>query len=350
MLPAMFGGAEKPAALLLRKQAERAASAKDLYAAAAAEGKAHEATPAIRQFLSDPDIQDIVTGLQQTDQFANVSPESYDMLDAIYKTLSDQAKQAQKGLDALSPTKANQGRFRLSDIKGKQQKLLRAMGAPGASVVQETQTIPAMTTAQSPRPDTRTALGNFRDMFTVAAKRGEGTPQQQMARRALERHSAESSIEPIRGGAGPHELTTERIQYAPAVAPTYERAVQDYAKRSAEIDAIQRGYEALRSSLSNSLPTAKNLTRKTPEAFAEWAVKASPVEVAGAREGILGGLKMAAPRRLSINPLRGFGVPNALSAVGNASDLLRSAATPEQQWIDALQNLGLLTAGNATSP
>jgi hypothetical protein len=59
---------------------------------------------------------------------------------------------------------------------------------------------------------------------------------------------------------------------------------------------------------------------------------------------------MAVPKNLSANPLAVFGLPRAAGTLRSASGLLRDAVTPEQQWIEALQNLGLLTAGNATSP
>lgn len=359
VLPRKLGGAGNPASVLLEKQAERAKSASDMYGAAMAEGRAHEATPAIQEFLADPDIKAITEGLQQLDEFANVPAESPEMLHAIYKTLSDQAGKAKRGLEALTPTQANQGRFRLSDIRGKQQNLLKAMGAGGTAVTPETrtlvsETVPALETAQSPRPDIRTALDAFHSRPGIAAARREGTVAQQMARESLERHSAENVVSPALQGAPvartltKEVVTPEQVRYAPAMMPSYEQAVKDFAKRSREIDAIQRGYDVHRASLSDNTPTAKNLTRKTPEAFAEWAAGASPEEVAAARQGILGHTRMS--MRASANPFTGFGaLPNAAKAT-KAASLLRDAQTPNQTLLEMIQNLGLLGAGSSTQP
>lgn len=255
-----------PASTLLARQAERAASARKLYGAALQEGRNNGTSTEVQAFVKEPMIADIVDGLRQTDEFANTAADAPEMLDAIYKTLSDQAGKAKRGLDALTPAAANQGRFRLSDIRGKQQRLLGTMEAPTSS-------------------------------------------------------SVSGSM------------------------PSYPKAVQDFAQRTREIEAIQKGYDALRGSLSDNLPTAKNLTRKTPEAFAEWAAKATPEEVQAAREGVLGATKMAIKPKVNPFGLFGLGRP-----AGKASSLLRDANTPSQAYLEVLQNLGLLTAGNASSP
>jgi hypothetical protein len=196
--------ATKPAANLIAKQAERAKSAAQLYGAAMAEGKAAAVTPQIQSFLAEPDVAEIVGELQQTRPFANVAPDSPEMLDAVYKTLSDRAAQVKKGLEAVSPNRPNIGRFRRQDIQAA-----------------KTQALGAMDTTM----------------------------------------------------------------------PSYREAVNDFATRSREMDALRRGYDALIKKAANTAPSAKQLTRTTPEAFADWTTTAQPEELQGAVQGLLGGTK-----------------------------------------------------------
>lgn len=304
--------AKNPATEVLRMKAERALSAKTMYDLALKHGEGKEATQAIQKFVSEPDIAEIVTELQSTNAFKNVSATAPKMLDAIYKTLSDQGATAKKGLDALTPNKVNIGRFKLSNIKSTQERLLNAMEAPGSKTV--TTEIPAMTTAQSPAPSVRDAIDAFQRRLGLSVTRKEGTTAQQMARQSLERHGAEASIPAIRGASVPSSIT-ETVT-TPAVMPTYRAAVEDFGKRSAELTGMQKGYEAVLTKLSNNLPSFKNLDRKTPEAFAEWVKTATPGERAAAIKGLLGATKAA------------FGQPGKTFGPGRrattaATDLLR---------------------------
>ncbi len=114
-------------AALVAKQAERANSARQLYGAAMAEGQGKAVTHPIAQFLAEPDIDEIVTELQSTRPFQGVAADDPKMLDAVYKTLSDRAGTLKKGLESVTPTRPNIGRFRLGDVKAAQGQALDAM-------------------------------------------------------------------------------------------------------------------------------------------------------------------------------------------------------------------------------
>lgn len=344
--------AKNPAANLLQRQASRAQSAKALYDAAI-QGGSREPTQAVQKFLAEPDIAALVGELQQSRPLQGVAAHDPRMLDAIYKTLSDRAAQLQKGLDAVSPNRPNIGRFRLQDTKAAQQKLLDALEQRGTKTVEvqppvpavPEQVVPSPTTAQSPAPDLRDAINNFWTRQAVAAQRGEGTVEQQMARQALERHGMENVVSPSLSGApGPRVIpgtpaqpaATAQVPVPPAMAG-YRDAVTDFAQRSADITGVKRGYDALRTAIHPTLPRGANLTRITPEALAEDAASMSPSVRSAVGEGVLGGTKMA---------LKQAPLTTGRKAVSKAPSIMRAAGVPQQQLIDALTRM-LLTGGNA---
>jgi len=256
-------GAPNTAKLLLGKNAERAESARQLYGAAMKEGLSGDTnTPQIQRFLAEPDIAEIVAELQTTRQFDDLPAHAPEMLDAIYKVLSDRAGVVKKGLASVSPNRPNIGRFKGEDIRAAQRQALSALRGSRSS---------------------------------------------------------------------------------PGPMPTYPKAVEDFSQRTREIEAIQRGYDVIRQASSDYLPTAKNLTRKGPEAFLDWAAKASPEELAAARQGISGGVKAQFGRGgLTMKPYR--------TALGEAPELLRATDTPTTEFLRLLRNAGLLTAGDLASP
>ncbi len=125
----------------------------------------------------------------------------------------------------------------------------------------------------------------------------------------------------------------------PGPMPSYRPAVEGYANASRQIEATQRGSDVLKSKLSSVLPASRNLTRTTPEAFADWAAKATPEQLQAAKRGILGATKT----QLFKAPLTA-----GRRAVFDAPALLRDVPTKGQESVNLLQNLGLLTAGNST--
>jgi hypothetical protein len=334
LIPASMGGAGPTADRLLQMQADRAQSARALYGTALDDGQGKAPTQAIIDYTNEPEIADRIAKLRELEPLKNLAPTDPQMLDALYKSFSDEAKAVQKSAGAIDPTKINLGRFRGQHIAARQSQLLDAMSTPGT----ETTTIPAPQTAQSPAPSLRDALQNFRDRQTAAYTRTAGTTDQQMARQALERHDAESIVSPpLTGAPSAQTITTQ----TPPMMPSYPQAVNDFKQRSQNIDALQKGYEALRTSLADNLPTAKNLTRKTPQAFAEWVRTANQEQVDAARQGVLGAVRDAlAKPGVTFAPGR--------RAAGNAAKLLRLTPTTDQTTTEVLQNLGLLTAGNSS--
>ena len=137
--------AKNPAANLLQRQASRAQSAAQLYGKALAEGQGKTGTAAVQKFLAEPDIAAVVDELSQTRPFQGVAKDSPEMLDAVYKTLSDRAAQLKKGLDSVTPNRPNIGRFRLHDTKAAQGELLDAVGG-GTTMPGPMPTYPAAVT------------------------------------------------------------------------------------------------------------------------------------------------------------------------------------------------------------
>lgn len=121
------GFTKSPEANLLKRQADRAKSAKNLYDIALAQGKGATVPPEVTAYLAEPEIAARVGALQKLDEFKGLAPDSPEMLDALYKTLGDEAKQIGKGLAQADPSKPNTGRFRQRDVGGKKDRLLDAL-------------------------------------------------------------------------------------------------------------------------------------------------------------------------------------------------------------------------------
>lgn len=328
---------KSPAANVIARKMQQALSAKRLYGAAIDAGQGKEPTPAVQEFLQEPDIAGIVERLQQTRPFQGVEAHDPRMLDEIYKTLSDHVKSLGKGLAAVDPRNANSARVAMSDARQAQARLLAAVEQPGTKTV--TTTAPPITTAQSPHPDLRSAIGNFWDRLGIVHARKEGTVAQQMARQALERHGAENVVSPSLSGAPPGERVIEETVEIPAMMPGYRAAVDDFAEHGQGVRGVEKGYDALRTRLAKALPKASNLTRTTPEALNEWAAAASDAARDAAGEGILGAAKDAT----------GLGLRTGLKAMSKAPSVMRDAQVPAQQIFDRLMQLGLLSA-NAARP
>jgi hypothetical protein len=137
-----------PAAQRLQQMlTDRAKSATPLFNKALSEGVGKTGTPAIKSFLNEPDVAEIVTELQSTRKFANTAADAPEMLDAVYKVLSDRGAQLKKGLESVSPTKPNIGRFRAEDVREAKDQALHAMSG-GKSL-------------PGPMPTYRDAVENF---------------------------------------------------------------------------------------------------------------------------------------------------------------------------------------------
>lgn len=132
---------------VIQREASRSLSASKTYAKALAEGQGATNTPAIQAILKRPDVAEIADGLLQTQQFQGKQAHDPELLDAIYKTLSDRSGQIKRGLDALTPNRPNIGRYALNEIKATQNDLLDAMSGG----------------ANAPMPSYRQAVQDFAD-------------------------------------------------------------------------------------------------------------------------------------------------------------------------------------------
>lgn len=135
---AMAGGrallAQPTAKVLDKLVSQKAKVAGPLYRTALREGQGRTASSsAIQNALQKPDIKEIVAELKKTRQFANVADDAPEMLDAVYKVLSDRAGLAKRAAEAVSPNRPNIGRYRREDIKAAQEELMDAM-AGGSTV------------------------------------------------------------------------------------------------------------------------------------------------------------------------------------------------------------------------
>lgn len=205
------------ATVRLRLLAARASSAKDLYDAAIAEGRGKIAPQAVQEFLASDDIAPIVQELQSTRVHANTAADAPEMLDAVYKYLSDQAGALRGKLGALTPRFAARGRVAAQDVRGAQNEMLDALETPGTFTrparpaitrnvpappprdIFEMKWMPGETPVNAPEVGASAAPG--------PASQGWETSAQQNMRPALERHGAENIVSPpLRGEANPVEF------------------------------------------------------------------------------------------------------------------------------------------------
>jgi hypothetical protein len=245
------------AAMLAARDAARSAAATPLYNKAMQEGAGRTVTPAVAQALKSPDLAEIVSELQQTRALAGKAPESPEMMDAVYKVLSDRAALLKRGQDAVTPTRPNIGRFRLQDTHAAQGDLMDAMAG--------------------------------------------GTTM-------------------------------------PGPMPSYRPAVQTFAQHSGEMNALQRGNDALLDQLSHRMPRGKMLDRTTPEAQQDWAAGATEGQRAAAGEGMLGAVRAAFSPS---TPMRG------IKALWNAPTTARTLGVPLQETLDTSLRRLLLGANAA---
>ncbi len=123
---------------------ERDAAAGPMFHSALTQGQGITALdPDVAMFISQPKVKDIIDGLKGLKEFQSVSDDSPEMLDAVYKVLSDQSAAAKRGLEAVTPNKPNLGRFTARDIRATKDEALDAM--------------------DSAMPDYRTAVKTYAD-------------------------------------------------------------------------------------------------------------------------------------------------------------------------------------------
>lgn len=168
LLPKALGGAGGADANIVARQAARAQSAKQLYATALAEGRAHGGmTPEIQQFLGEDDIAPIVERIQAGRTGSQLDTPG--LLDRVYKELSDMGRTAGKPLTSIDPSKPNLAVSRTADIRAAKDQALSAMSGTQA--------------APGPMPSYAKAVGDFADQSRGidAVKKGYQAVQGQMA-------------------------------------------------------------------------------------------------------------------------------------------------------------------------
>ncbi len=114
------GFAKNPQANILARQADRAASAAKLYGAAQTEGEMNGANTAVRQFIQEPEIASRIEALQSLEQYKNTPADSPEMMRALARNMSDEAKTLSKGMAVTDPSKPNTLREKaisLADLK-----------------------------------------------------------------------------------------------------------------------------------------------------------------------------------------------------------------------------------------
>lgn len=400
---------------IIARQAERAASAKRLYAGALSEGRFKEVTPQLKAYLAEPDVAERVAQIRQlTGAGEDVTPE---LLDQLYKSFADEAKQLEKGLGQIDPSKPNTLRARAQQIGRQKDRLLSALKAPGREtkppltldVAPELHTVepritPGRETLQGPIPGAdvetvppslirlpsgrlRTDLSNVEDdalaseyrrlaelnqreqaLHGSVTERGYRAQYEELPRtekfgrkgqedlpdasgtvdpdvlaavvrrarqQAMDRIGAEMERRPAishgedvsfdfganaepkqHGPAGPAfqlrgqsdvvkpgvsiQTPSMRVQTAPAetrdipaMMPGYEEAVQDFARRSAEINAIGKGMNAMQGKTRPTFKQIMSKETKTPETFERWFQSAPENERKAALEGVLGDVRNA---------------------------------------------------------
>lgn len=381
------GFAKNPQANILARQADRAASAAKLYGAAQTEGEMNGANTAVRQFIQEPEVASRIEALQALEQYKNTPADSPQMMRALARSMSDEAKTLNKGMAVTDPSKPNTLREKAASLSDLKKRLINTVSNPSEKpplhldvAEQRYETDPLI---ESARP----RLEGPTPRVSVEPPSGE-TPAQQMAREALQRRSglaAARQAGSIEGQAveeagnrpvirPPAEQPTPefvvgerqervlrpgidvttpamRVQTAPAEAepammPSFREASQDFARRSSEIDALRKGMGALQGESGQQRPTPNNVISKNPktlEAFANWAQtggsKGGPVapgELQAAREGVLGDLSNSwryEKQGIRMAPFR--------HDAAVASKLLRAAPDKSQSLTDLLQSLGL---------
>lgn len=309
--------------------ANRAASARELYGAAMQEGRTREATKHVQDFLADPEIAGFVDEIAGTAGNEHLAPDSPEMLDRVFKLLSEREGQALKG--QLNGTRTASNQLNQQGARVQKERLLGAIETPEVRTIPgESVPVPPMETAQSPNPDIRTAIGNFYGRSAEAARRTDPaeTVAQQAARTALERNEAYGAATPSLTGApakgGTVQLSDDFEATVPPFMSKYREAVNDYATRTGELKAATKGYDAVRQELTGNLPAGKNVLKQGEQGLEEWLRTASPEEVDAARRGILGAAKMDMVR----NPMKNLrGLVTGSGGNAAAAKMLRTTGS-----------------------
>lgn len=129
--PKWLGGVGDAAATRKGMIDARGGEAAENFGNALAEGQGKQVPQAVLDWLKAPDIAPIVADLKATRPFANVAEDSPEMVDAVYKNLSDKAGMMKGKLAAVLPRNANLGRVAAADNAMARQEGLEAVADAG---------------------------------------------------------------------------------------------------------------------------------------------------------------------------------------------------------------------------
>lgn len=110
------------------------------------------------------------------------------------------------------------------------------------------------------------------------------------------------------------------------VAPSFRQAVQEHAALAGEQGAAQLASDAAPRIMRGGTVPFKKLTKTGPEAVLQQIVGMKQGEAEAAKEALLARLKERGLHNLTLNPLKGFGVPNALESGARLSPFVNAAS------------------------
>lgn len=312
---------------------------KENYGQLAEEAKASAERPtteAVQKAFEDPDVSHYVGLVRASRRFKNADDAT--VAREADKLMTRQRREWKKQIEAKDGQYDASLDIKVGDLSDAQKVLRRALSESGV----ETTTIPAPTTAQSPPPSLRDALSNFDKAKGVAASRTEGTVEQQMARKALERHHAENVVSPPLRGSPTESVVESEI---PPMLPSHPHAVAEKARmegeRAAEKEAATMGSRIARGLRTNP----KNAETKSPEAYLDKVSDGERMpqnEAQAAARAFLSGLKEDikrpewTPNQSLLGLLKGAARPvQRLNRVGPYVDALdRAAGNPVSEPLD----------------
>lgn len=310
------------------------------YGRALGNAAGREATPAIQGVLNDPYMAQHIAAIRALPQMQGVPETSPQFLHALYKRLSDIEGGAITGLESVEARNPNTKAETQEAARTLKDRLLSAMETAGEKPP-ITFDVPAETRTVEPRitPGREPQRG---PVLPGTAGRAMGD-QSQVAMDANGRAVAVSPRD-VQGPAGPAfqlraqpnvvkpgivaQTPAMRIQTAPgkpvsAYMPEYRGAVDQAREGFAQLDALQKGYEAL--------PALAKTTQMTPQQVEEFSIPSLQNFLNGKSPETAEQLRTGIQASNNANKLVGFkrvlgpiGVPTLNATAKTAPKVLRA--------------------------
>lgn len=131
-------------------------------------------------------------------------------------------------------------------------------------------------------------------------------------------YKAGSALEKAEISQGKREL----LKAADNIMPSFRPAVYQHATAKGELDAFRAGADATGRIARGASVAGRKLGQNSPEAFEKSIHLMSEQEAKSALEGALGQLQQKAA--LTLNPLKGFGIPKAASSINRMAPYLEA--------------------------